>query len=177
MKAVMCISLLVLPACSQPTSAAPDQSETINALNQRVDVLEGEVERLREARLSDRRFSVTLKPNADGYSTLGADEGMFPMQLIDVKPSGNGSRAVIRIANPTNATILTLSSFLKWGQTNERGDPLEPIKFDGRYTFDGEFAAGKWTDKEIPIPDLPPSKLGYIELSGLMIERVSLPTS
>lgn len=169
-KIFLATTLLALAGCEQSAAPSTDWSGSIEALTTRVSTLEEQVRDLRF-----RQFSATLKPNTPGYSTLATDEAVFPVQLLDVKPSGNGSKAVIRVGNPMNATVTKLSVLLSWGKTNEKGEPVDEVEHEGRYTFDGQFSPGAWTSKEIPIPDLPPSKLGFVRLSGALVESLSLP--
>jgi hypothetical protein len=136
--------------------------------------LEDRVNDLESQRLSDQHFAAVLKPNEPGYSTLGTDEVALPVQLVRILPSANGSKAVVLVGNPLDATITKLTALLAWGQTNEKGELQDPSRTLTRYTFEGTFPAGQWTEKTIPLSDLPPSKIGYVRLSGAIVEAMSL---
>lgn len=164
---------VVLSACGQVSKQAVD-SGTIALLGDRLEILDDKVRAMEADRLRDNRFAAVLKPNSPGYMMLGTDETMLPIELVRVEPSGNGTKAVLLIGNPLNATITDLSAFLAWGETNAKGEPQDPVNELSRYTFKGSFAPGQWTEKTVPLADLPPAKLGYVKLSGAIIKSMSL---
>ena len=165
--------LLLLASCDEAPKQE-DYSGLVDVMNIRVQTLEDKVRELEKDRLTDQHFEAMLKPNETGYTMLGTDETMLPMELVRVIPSANGSKAVVLVGNPLNATITKLSALLKWGQTNDKGEPQEPVKELARYTFEGSFPPGQWTEKTIPLSDLPPAKVGYVRFSGAIIGSMSL---
>ena len=167
------VLILALTGCEQASIPA-DNSGTIALLGDRLEILNDKVRAIEEQRLRDSRFAAILKPNTTGYTMLGTDETLLPVQLVRVEPSGNGTKAVLLIGNPLNVTITDLSAFLAWGETNAKGVEQDPVAELNRYTFKGTFAPGAWTEKTVPLADLPPARLGYVKLSGAIIGSMSL---
>jgi hypothetical protein len=163
---LLCAALV---ACNSPGA---DKLRAANA----------EIERLRYRLESLEKWRLTL-PNAtsghlaladEGYTVVETDLGRLSFQLKSAKPEGNGSRIDLRVGNPMSATITKLKMRVDYGPNDTNGLPDYSSSKSIERNISTPIISSSWNTISILLPDTPPNRLGYIDISGLTAETITL---
>jgi len=188
-RAVAAVGLTALAGCT-PASDAPklrseiEEARTANesataALRDRITQLEASLKDAEQKIFSlemTNRLSrqALLTPGDTGYSVVQSDIGLLTMKLDDVKPYANGSKIRLQIGNPHSATISGAKFTVEWGKTNDKGG----FDLDSRRTKEfstvQQIRAGAWSTVEIALEGIPPTDLGYVEVSAVRHSGIAL---
>jgi len=91
--------------------------------------------------------------------------------IAGLSPYANGTRIKLKIGNPTSAYIMKLKAHVSWG-TSDGKSGYHP---EGERDLDFDnLARGTWSLRTIDIPALPPSKFGFLYLSAVTPDSISL---
>lgn len=141
------------------------QASEIEGLKARVNAAEGDIA---DARIASAQFeSATLDPTSNAYQRIETTIGPMLVRIDDLKPHADGTRLTVFVANLTSVTAADGSYTIKWGarKADDQGwfDWAQSLKSDsGSYTE--RLPPGRWTKVAIPLPGMPPDKIGYIDL-------------
>jgi hypothetical protein len=186
--------LLVCGACSDRQGHAPPDDQLAQAitkgdfdiLKSELRSLQGEVWRHNYAATAAGHETAEFDPADHGYRMLYSNVGRFAVVLDAVGPQADGVRVRLKFGNLTTASINGGSVHVEWGtrppdlsknSTPPKGDPsgdwLNSMKkLDVKFTE--HLLPGRWTNVEVTLPGTAPNQFGYMELSKLETDRISL---
>ena len=140
--------------------------------------LKEQVKLLRE-RVDEAHTSATqddwanLRTNQTGYAVVDAKGIQLLISLEHVSESASGSKATLRIGNPSTADITRLHLNLSYGKATKDGLLTEPVR-NKQENITDRLAAGQWTEVTVGLPDTPPKDLGVIRINGAVAETILL---
>lgn len=145
-----------------PTSINPTIQPDLDALTQRVDVLE------KNAEAANR--NAELKLGDTGFSTIHTDYGAITIQWEDAVKNGAGSKLTLKIGNPHAAVLNDIEIYGHPVGTDGNDLPSKTLP----WKLKGSAAAGAWTDLTAIVDDVPPQKIASLRVSGVLIGGIAL---
>lgn len=172
---VLLANFMVL-ACSSPATnrAIDDLAERFDALESRIEAIESK-NAVRE--LLDRIGNTAyLTPGDSGYSLLETNHGAVAVSFQDISAFASGSRVTLRFGNTTGADFDGISARVEWGAVGDAGVPDVENERNKEVSFTEDFRRSSWTDVRVVLDGTPPASVGFIRVSNLSIESISLTT-
>lgn len=153
----------------------------VDSRDKKVAELEATLTKLRTDVLTmrfDRYLNTTafITPGSDGYSTIKTDMGAITVRLENVVSFANGSKATLIFGNPSAAILTGLKAKLEWGRVDKDGIAVDESKKERIVRFEKDLAAGRWTSVAVTLDGVPASELGFIRVSDLVHEGITLRT-
>jgi hypothetical protein len=115
-----------------------------------------------------------LTPGSGGYSPVRADIGVLTVDITDIKPYANGSKATLSFGNPLSASINGLKATIEYGKVDEKGAPKNADAKKKAVAFSQSLRAGAWTKVDIVLEGLPPEELGFVRVRDVTHTGISL---
>jgi hypothetical protein len=145
----------------------------------RIDSLRQELQSTQFDILSDRLADLNLasalvRPGDQGHSVIRTNYGNLTVQLVDVTPYADGSRATLRFGNPMSGTLTGMSASLYYGAVNEFGVIDPATSRTKTVSFTESFPGGRWTEVVTVLEGVPPTGLGAISLTSFSVEGITL---
>lgn len=165
------LALALLAGCNDGAGDFASKLD-LQLIEQRLDAAS---RRSMDELLAENR-STLLKPGEPHFSAVRTNIGALTFSLGKVEPFGNGSVARLEIGNPTSAAVIRLKMEVDWGETDAEGSPVMVAGRPAQRTIDAVLVPGKWNNASINLPNVPPEKLGFIHISKVEAERISLAT-
>ena len=176
---IVCLASLALVGCNQPSQAPTGDlmDDPTAALHRNVSMLGERVDHLQkqvlDLRLEDRSV-VYLTPDDHGFAGIQSRVGRLTISLKDVSAFANGSRIRLRFGNPLAATITRFKAHIAYG-TGEDGAP-QSTRREIDHVFSETLRPGAWRTYTVDLAAIPPSQLGFVTVSRLDVESMSLET-
>lgn len=180
----VCVLSTVLSSCSAQNSegAAAEDSEIssenlrFNAtefrnLSARVDDLESSLKI--QQWINDLEKQAFLQPTEQSYSQIRTNIGYVAVSIEDVSSYTNGSKVLINFGNPTGATLIDVSVKFEYGSMTEDGLPDDRV-FTKDQKLDVNLPASGWITVPVMFADVPPSELGYIRVTSVEYQSISM---
>ncbi len=111
--------------------------------------------------------TVRLTPGSQDYSVLEGDLGQLTVSMKDVKGYANGARVVLQFGNVSSATMNGVEVYLEWGRVDSTGRALTESSRSRDVKLSKSLSAGSWTDVPVILEGVPPTELGFVQLSNL----------
>ena len=155
-------------------------SNRCDSLQSQLNSLKTDLESLQEKQYSneldqEKNQTAFLTPGSNGYSVIKTDIGLLTVDLEDVKPYANGSRVTLSFGNLSNATIEGVKATFQWGSVNSDGLRNYSSDKTREITFNESFSAGAWTTVHVVLENVPPIKLGFVDVSNIQHTAIRLP--
>mgnify|MGYP003382409292 CR=1 FL=1 len=159
-----------------------EQGEQINSVQSEIEALRAEIQSLKQSQSQLELKNIFreieniayLSPGDDGYSTVRFDLGALTVQLSDVKPYANGSKAHLRFGNPLASSINGVKLKIEWGQMDDNGAVKSDTERGKEVSFAETFRSGAWTNVSVVLDGTPPSELGFVRVRNVSHSGISL---
>jgi hypothetical protein len=114
-----------------------------------------------------------LQTTAREFQIVKGELGYLTVNIEDISPYANGSRVVLKLGNPSSATLRELSATLEWGRIDAQGSPSGRV-YSKQQSFPDPLAGGTWRQYVVTLADVPPQELGYIRVKDVDLKSISL---
>lgn len=165
----LALGILTLSGCESSDLRVPELQSEIMALKNQVDDLksqlaEQERNHNREKLLASFDKIAYLTTGSEGYSVVSYDLGALTVQLADVKPYANGSKATLKFGNPLAATVTGLKLTIDWGKVDSNNLPDNSSNRSKELTLSQEIRSGAWSSVPIVLDGIPSNELGFVRV-------------
>lgn len=166
-KALVIVSTLLIAGCDNSSNAS--QME-LTLLRNRVDVLEGRIERLGYQVPSD---FVSFKPTDKHWQWIGEGGIQIRVGIDRFEKTGNGTKLRLAVVSPQAVALKGCTLGITWAETDKSGAIVQPSKHYESMMEAGDFPAGGFAMPAFDLADIAPEKLGHIAVSNLRCDRTS----
>lgn len=166
------VAILAVTGCNAPKATPPDYTaiNEVETLKEQFEMLAKRVDDLETKDMSSAYLPATSKD----FQTLDAGAVRLVVALESVGQLASGSQALVRIGNPSSATVTALAYTVAWGPTNAKGFAVTESRRSEKRTLNQRLSPGEWAVVQIPLPDIPPKQVGYISISDASVTGISL---
>ena len=162
---------LALSSCnSAPTIDRRDVETEADRVEGRLNAAIKRIEKL-EARAP---ATAMLSPTDKDFQYLDTDIGRLAVSIQKVTPLANGSEIELKVGNTSSASIERLKYHIAWGPVDAQGLALSDQANSADRTIDMPLFSGSWNTVTVPLANVPPNRLGYVELSDVEVSRIVL---
>jgi len=129
-----------------------------------------------------RHDSIDFDSAGKGYSRIDSPTGTLFVSVEEVKPYADGSRIMLNIGNPSTATYRGFKMHVRWGPRFDGDKQTAAGAYmqwrnglrEGDFAFRETLPAGRWARATLTLSPGKPESLGYMEISGLETDELSL---
>lgn len=163
------LAVFSLTGCEHSDSRVAELQSEVTALKDQLDALERQVNEQKQYRDIEKLVATVdkvayLTPGTEGYSVVRYDLGALTVQLADVKPYANGSRATLKFGNPLAATVTGLKLTLDWGTVDDKNSPENSRQKTKELTLAQEIRSGAWSSVPVVLDGIPANELGFVRV-------------
>jgi hypothetical protein len=163
------LAVLLLFGCDASDSRVAELQAEVTTLKDQVGALKAQVEKQKqdhelEKLLASFENIAFLTPGAEGYAVVTYDLGALTVQLADVKPYANGSKATLKFGNPLAATVTGLKLTIDWGRVDANNSPDNSKQKSKDLTLTQEIRSGAWSSVPIVLDGIPANELGFVRV-------------
>lgn len=161
--------------CAALAACSDENGDKLRAANLEITLLQSRLQRLEKWQLSrPDPQSGHLELADEGFTVIETDLGRLSFQLKSAKPEGTGSRVVLRVGNPMAVTITELSMHVDYGANGQDSLPDYSAMKSIERIVTTPIKAGMWNTVSLMLPDVPPNRLAYLDISKLVAKSITL---
>lgn len=178
---LVCSLLMVLTACIDKSASVnqTELNEQVRSMEERLSTVESGLVQVQ----GDLRFEKLIRNvNKIAFLKVGESEflpietylGTITFNVEDIQPFANGSKVILVIGNPLNASLGKASFHVDYGTLDGQGEILEGTEKSKQVTVPNDINRGSWNKVPVVLDGLEASKLGYIRIHDFEASQIIL---
>lgn len=127
-----------------------------------------------EQQVQELDSEALLMPGSSGYDQINTALGAIIVSFEDASSYANGSKVILRFGNLLSADLSSVSASIEYGPVDDNNLPLYDESKKKRVKFTETLKSGSWTHVTLVLEGFPSDELGYLRISNLHSNEVSL---